>query len=115
MKVFLSVIAAIAALPGLFFLFAISDDSINVLALIWIGVIAVAWWTLTKATDKAGDAMRFAADQMERRTQAMEQSSDAETIGNVANAGKSADESETARKWTTRTDAFGRVVGEDDE
>ena len=52
---------------------------------------------------------------MDRRTRAMEQSSDGEVIGQVAQAGKLADESKTARKWTTRTDAVGRIVGEDED
>jgi hypothetical protein len=40
---------------------------------------------------------------------------DAETIRHVAGAGKLADEFETARKWTTKTNAFGRIVGDDDD
>jgi len=67
------------------------------------------------ALDKASAATRFTTDQLERRTRAYEQQVDAETIGHVSGAGGRADRSATARKWTTKTDAFGRVVGDDDE
>jgi hypothetical protein len=33
-------------------------------------------------------------------------------MGHVSGAGKRADQSTTARKWTTRTDEFDRVVGD---
>jgi hypothetical protein len=119
----LNVIAVIAALPSALFLLAamrsVSDagesGGLFVVAVLWAGFVYFVWWLGTRAVDKAENAVHFAADQMERRTRAMEQQVDAETIGHVAGAGQHADESETARKWTTRTDAFGRIVGDDDD
>jgi hypothetical protein len=86
-----------------------------IIAAIWAGFVALCYYLINTALDKANAALRFTTEHVERRTVATEQHVDAETIGHVATAGKLADESDTARKWTTKTDAFGRTVRDDDD
>lgn len=132
-RVWLIVIAGVASTPALI-LFAMGLQNMSrghnagpiFMGLLWTGAVVLAYTLINRTLDKAAEvaravrdranaSTRFATDQVERRTVATERHVDAETIGHVAGAGKLADESDTARKWTTRTDAFGRVVGDDDD
>jgi hypothetical protein len=123
MRTVVNGIAIVAAgLPALVFLGAAASGGPNgeygialLMTVAWSGFVAAIWWVLTRIMDKGEEALRFAGDHVERRTRSMEQQVDAETLGHVAGAGKLADESETARAWTKRTDAFGRIVGRDDD